>query len=163
MVGDFLYVVERAWTEQKMGLIFMLRGDTLYRFAYYSILTFFKVWIEPNKYDVDSNSFVFLLNSQRFRSFELRNVPDFLIDFRLSFHFWKAEEKKPDAMSCVLGEYWIPFAFRSSSSCQPSSGFLPSSRTLSQQYQFPTLFLLHFRVTQKSKWGISYRLGIVKV
>ena len=28
VVGDFLYVVERAcaWTEQKMGLIFMLRG-----------------------------------------------------------------------------------------------------------------------------------------
>ena len=44
VVGDFLYVVERAWTEQKMGLIFMLRGDTLYRFAYYSILTFFKVF-----------------------------------------------------------------------------------------------------------------------
>ena len=30
VVGDFLYVVERAWTEQKMGLIFMLRGGTHY-------------------------------------------------------------------------------------------------------------------------------------
>ena len=30
VVGDFLYVVERAWTEQKMGLIFMLREGTHY-------------------------------------------------------------------------------------------------------------------------------------
>ena len=93
MVGDFLYVVERAWTEQKMGLIFMLRGDTLYRFAYYSILTFFKVWIEPNKYDVDSNSFVFCWIS---KDLDLLNWEMFQISwliFGLAFTFGKLRRR----------------------------------------------------------------------